>query len=252
MMPKFPPFLILVCLCTGAIAELPCGALLDSGDTAYARFDNRSALVFFSTAYQQCPERYDALMKMTRAFMDAGEDRGDTGSGPMYRAGMRYADTMQKRYPDSIQSYFLKAVAAGNLALITYGRERMMLGRIAGQNAEKSIDLSPSFAPAYLLLGIYYREIATVGVFQAMLARVFLGGMPHGTLEDAELALRKALELSPCNVEALLEYARTAVAMDNNKEAIAALEKMQFCPNVWHSDAKIKKEGLDLLEKLRK
>jgi len=252
MMPKFPSFLILVFLCTSAIAELPCGALLDSGDTAYARFDNRSALEWFTKAYRQCPERYDALMKMTRAFMDAGEDRSDTGSGALYRTGLRYADTMQKRYPDSAQSYFLKAVAAGNLSHLTHGKERLALGRIADQNAEISITLAPSFAPEYVVLGIYYREIATAGMFQSILASAFLGGMPHGTLEDAERALRKALDLSPCNVEALLEYARTAVAMDNKKEAIAALEKMRSCPNAWHSDAKIKKEGHDLLEKLRK
>jgi hypothetical protein len=245
-------FLLLLCMCACTTAELPCGVLLDSGDAAYARFDNRSALERFTDSYRQSPGRYDALMKMTRALIDVGEDRSDTGSGLLYRTGLRYTDTMLKRYPDSAQSYFLKAVAAGNLAHLTHGKERLAFGRIAGQNAEKSIDLAPSFAPAYIVLGIYFREIATAGVFQMMLAKVFLGGMPHGTLKDAERTLRKAVQLSSCNIDALLEYARTAVAMDNKKEAIVALEKMQACPNAWHSDAKFKEEGHGLLEKLRK
>jgi len=239
-------------LCAGASGQPPCDKHLDQGDSAYARWDNGEALRWFAAAVDQCPARYEPLMKMTRALIDLGEDKTAGESAGLYEKALQAADTLQRRFPDSVQSYFLKATAAGNLALLQSGGRKLALGRIAEQNAKRSIELSPSFAPAYIVLGSFYREVAAAGVWERIVARLFWGGMPGGALGDAANALQKALALSPCNVYGLLELARTEIALDSAATARRLLQEMQNCPPVWHLDNRLKDEGRRLLDSLRR
>lgn len=243
---------ILIGATRGVEAPSPeCATLLDTGDAAYRKFDNSAAIGFYTSAHRHCPENYDALMKMTRALIDLGEDRNNSESPGFYDKGLRYVDTMQKRYPDSAQSWFLMAVAAGNLAHLKSGRRKFALSRIVEHDARKSIDLDSAFFPAYIVLGVYFREVATLGAFEKTMVRFFLGGMPAGTLEDSERALLHALALSPDNIDALLELARTEIALGRNGEAIILLKKMQKCPVAWHLDGRFNDEGARLLKLLR-
>jgi tetratricopeptide (TPR) repeat protein len=244
-------FLLAIVLKSFGADSAPCNDLLDSGDASYAVFDNLKALDYYAKAYKECPNIFDPLMKMTRAVIDVGEDFNDTGSGNLYRAAMKFTDTLQFSYPDSAQSYFLRSVAAANLFDFTQGKQKIALARIVLTNAEKSIDLAPSFAPAYVVLGSYYRRVATAGTVQKMLARIIYGTVPHGTLKDSKNTLLKALRLSPENIYGCLELARTLVAMGEKKEAVDLLEKVPEMPVAWHLDKKLKQKAASLLVKLK-
>jgi tetratricopeptide (TPR) repeat protein len=234
-------------------AETPsCQALLDSGDAAYARFDNATALQRFSRAAGECPDRYDAVMKTARAFIDAGEDMYSRKSETLYVEGLRYADTLLRRYPDSGQSYFLTAVAAANIAQIKKGMQRIPLARIIDSNILTSIAKAPEFAPAYVVLGVYCREVAEASSFLRTLVGIFYGWVPQGTLAESERSLLKATGLAPQNVYANLELARTYVAMGRKKKAIDILERMPTFPRAWHQDDTLQAEGRRLMARLKR
>lgn len=229
-----------------------CSLLLDSGDTSYCKFDNLTALDQYKRAYGQCPDSYDALMKMTRAYIDHGSDMNTKEAIDFFKQGLYLTDILQLRYPDSAQSYFLKAVAAANITRLKKGTQRVKLARVIEYNAKKSIVIAPSFAPAWVLLGGYYREVATANFLLKAFARIFFGGLPEGTLEDSHRTLQKALQLSPGNVYAHLEFARTNAAMGKKNEAIASLRQMQNLPLAWHLDSKLKEEGRQFLVQLQR
>jgi tetratricopeptide (TPR) repeat protein len=232
--------------------HLPCRADLDSGDSAYARFDNAGALDRFSRAMGECPENYDAIMKTARAFVDAGEDMYSKQSEPLFAQGLRFADTLRKLFPDSGQSYFLTAIAAANIAKIKTGMQRIPLARIIDSNIRASIVKSPGFAPAHVVLGAYCRQVAEASPVLRALVGIFYGWTPQGTLAESERSLLKATELDPENVYAHLELARTYAAMGRRKEAIGILERMRTFPRAWHQDDTLQAEGYRLLEKLGK
>ena len=232
--------------------EPPCEVFLDSGNIGYERFDNRLALDNFTRAFKRCPDRYDPLMKMTRALIDEGEDINARPSESLYVEGLRYADTMLHRYPDSGQSYFLSAIAAANLARVKKGLKRVPFAMILDKNIRKSIELAPEFAPAYVVRGAFFREVATANPVMKTLAGIFYGWKPLGTLKDSERTLQKALELSPGNIYAFLELAKTYDALGNKEQAIVLLKRMQELPNVWHQDARLKVDGSQLLKYLLK
>jgi tetratricopeptide (TPR) repeat protein len=241
-----------VLLAAAGVNGPPCGMALDSGNALYAKFQNQQALYRFAAAFRQCPNSYEPLMKMTRALIDAGEDIDGGPSESLYVEGLRYADTMLQRYPDSGQSYFLSAIAAANLARIKKGMKRVSFAMILDRNIQKSIELSPGFAPAYVVRGAFSREVAIASPVLKAFVGIFYGWKPHGSLKDSQRSLQKALELSPGNLYARLELAKTYNVMGNKKQAIVLLEQMQALPVAWHQDARLKQDGRRLLKELQK
>lgn len=229
---------------------ISCKDLIDSGDSLYAVFDNVTALDRYTRAHALCPNTYGALMKMTRALIDVGEDREGKGSETFYRKAMLCTDTLHFRYPDSSQTYFLRAVAAANLFGFERGRRKLELAAVIRSNAEKSIESAPMFAPAYVVLGAYYRGVATANPLEKMLAGMVYGSVPAATLADSRRTLEKALLISPQNIYANLELAKTLVALEKKKDAVDILEKIKKMPLVWHLDKKLKSEAARMLMKL--
>ena len=76
------------------------------------------------------------------------------------------------------------------------------------------IRLKPEFAPSYIALGIYYREVAKLNWFLKKFAASFFGGLPDGTLEDSRDALLIALELDPDFIITHYEIGKTYRDLD--------------------------------------
>jgi FimV-like protein len=248
-------FIPTVCLITALLQSafpetLSCGELLDLGDSAYGKFDNIHALDHYSRAFKACPGNYDAIMKMTRALIDAGEDITAGRSESLFIEGLRYADTLRLRYPDSAQSCFLTAIAAANLAQVKTGMRRIPFAMLIDGNIRKSIADAPHFAPAYVVLGAYCREVAVANPFLKMLVGMFFGWMPKESLVESEHALQQALKLDPGNIYAHLELARTYIAMGRKSDATPLLEQIQELPVTWHQDKKLKEQARHILQKL--
>jgi tetratricopeptide (TPR) repeat protein len=233
--------------CFGAGQDL-CVGQIDSGDASYEIFDNFKALEHYGKAYKECPGIFDALMKMTRALVDVGEDFNDKETITFYREALSFTDTMQLHYKDSAQSYFLKSIAAANLFDFLHGKQKLALALVVRSNADKSIELSPSFAPAYIVLGAYYRLVATAGPVQKLLARILYGTVPAGTLQDSKRTLREALRLSPQNIYGRLELAQTLLALGEKQEARDLLESIEHLPVAWHLDKRLKQKAAQLLK----
>jgi hypothetical protein len=78
------------------------------------------------------------------------------------------------------------------------GRDMIELAEDARDAAQKAIDLDDQNDLAYLVLGAWNREIATVGGLAKFAAKVIYGGVPEGaSLENSEFLLRRAVTLAP-------------------------------------------------------
>ena len=231
-----------------ASATPECRALIDSGDADYAKFRDTAAYSFYAKALEQCPG-YEPLMKTTRALNDIGEDIGGKRGAPYFQKAMDSADSMQKKYPDSLQSYFLEAAAAGNLAPYKGMKMKVLLARAVVSNAKKAVAIDSTYAPAHVILGSYYRQVATAGGFQKSLAKAFYGGVPDGTLEESLRELRRAVELDTTNIFAHYELAQTYHALGNDGEAKAELRIVDALPDNDNEAARLQHDARALLKR---
>ncbi|MFW5960326.1 MAG: tetratricopeptide repeat protein [Chitinivibrionales bacterium] len=251
---KHKVFGILIILLISAASQsqdTECDSTLSSGDTKYRNFKNYKALDIFTTAHKECPDNFEALMKSTRAYIDAGEDTSGSAAESFFIQGMLYADTMMHVFPDSVQSYFLKSAAAANLAMFKGGKERVKLARIIERNAKKAVSLDPSYAPPYAILGGYYREVANISPIMKFFAKTFFGDLPDGTLEDSEYYYKKTISLQPDNIYAHIGIARTYLSMNETQKATYHLEKVMELPVSNHYHPVLKRESKEHLEILK-
>ena len=226
-----------------------CQTQIERGDKYYDQFNNLEALKSYEEAYKICPESHEALMKLTRAYNDVGEDlRGAAGSDGSksveveehFKNAVKSANLVLEKFPDEKTTYFLLAVSYGNLALYKGGEEKLTLGRDVEKYANQAIEIDPKFAPAYVVLGIYYREIASVNGLKKAIANSFLGGLPDRTLDDSQRVLTKALELSPGSPYVHYDLGKTYEKLGEKEKAIEHYNKVIELPAVDHDDLRKK------------
>ena len=200
---------------------------MDKGDKAYAEFKNFSALLYYRKAYELAPDRYDVLAKLTASCNNAGEDSPDKNDAKRYfKEAIEYARTLVKKHPDKAEAYFYLAITNGNLSLFRSGRGKAEAGRNIEKYAKKAIVIDPDFSPAYVTLGIYYREVAQMNWFMKALAKTVGGGLPSGTIEMSEEMLIKGVEKAPEVIYPRYQLAVTLEAAGKTKDAVKHYRKV--------------------------
>lgn len=242
----------LLAACNPALAQ-DASVFVERGDAYARRFENAKAVAEYEQAHQAAPDRYEPLAKLALACRDAGEQlraEGSKEADPYFERGARYAEALKQRFPDRAEPYYYAATNYGHLAKSRGARERVRLSREIEKNAKKAIELDPAFAPPYLTLGVYYREVAAASGLEKAIAKVLLGGLPDGTNEDSERMLLKAIELAPADVYAHFELAGTYEKMKRTDRAVEELKTVLELPAATHRDARLKGEAQKRLEAL--
>ncbi|MDY6853978.1 MAG: tetratricopeptide repeat protein [Thermodesulfobacteriota bacterium] len=225
---------------------------IEKADKYYEIFENIQALQYYEKAYAICPDNYEVLLKLARTCNDIGEDLNSKSSKEYYVKAVGYAKPLQEKYPDKAESHYYLAVSQGNLALFKGGREKVKLSRKIEKNAKKAIEIDPEFFGPYIVLGMYYREVANSNWFSKSFAKTFFGGLPDGTNRDSERMLLKAIELDPRNIYARHELAKTYIKMGRKDQAIQYLKEVIELPRYDHQDLQKKAEAKVILKKLMK
>lgn len=239
-------------LCPAQLAAQDVQTLLQQGDEYYEQLDNAQALLEYEKAFQLAPDDFDVLMRLTRSCNNVGEDIDSDDSKPYFERAVEYAETILAKYPDKAETHYFLSVSYGNLAMFTGGKTKVKLSRNVKEHAEKAIELDPTHAESYVVLGIYYREIANLNRVLKAFAKVFFGGLPGGSNEDAERSFLKALELQPGYINAHFQLAKTYEKMKAKDKAIAQYETLLELPNRDHQDQAIKTKAEKRLSEIKK
>jgi tetratricopeptide (TPR) repeat protein len=235
--------LLLILFSSESIFSQTSQLFIQQGDKAYQRFDNLNALLHYEKAYRLKPEKFEYLIRMIRAGNDIGEDLHSKESERYFEQAVRYAEQMLKRYPKRAETYYWLAVSYGNLALLKGGKEKVKLSGHVQRNAQKAIDINPMYADAYAVLGVYYKEVASLNGFLKVFARVFLGELPDGTYQDAIKNFQRAIKLQTTNpVYVYSQLARTYELMGASEKAERYYQNALRLPSIVHQDDAIKKE----------
>ncbi len=207
---------------------------LKEGDNYFEKFDNLDALKYYQKAYLLAPEKYEALLKLTRANNDLGEEyylqHDRTDAKKYISQGVEKAILLQQNFPDSASSYATLALCYGNMAMFEGGKGKVKLAEKVEVNAKKAIKMNPDDFLPYIIMGIYYREAAKLNWFEKLFANTFFGSVPEGTFEQSLEMLNKALKLEPKAIVITYELAKTYRAMGNKSEEIKLLRKINELP----------------------
>lgn len=227
--------------------------LMEEGDRLRSDFQNTEAARKYEQAYKIDNESFEIMKKLVLSYNDAGEDYRDTAgkkAEKFFEKAIQYAEISKENFPDHEDNYFLLALTYGNLARFSDGKKKVELARNVKENITKMIEQKPDFAPSYVVLGVYYREVAELNWLVKKFADSLLGGLPEGSLQDSRKVLEKAVTMRPDAIYAHFELAQTCEELHHYKDAAFHYNKVIELPVSDHLDDLKKKKSHKALERI--
>jgi len=227
------------------------GLYLEKGDNFHTAFNNIEALSYYQKAFDADPTSFEILKKLTITANDCGEDQvkvDEEKANEFFTLSVSYAQLAKEKFPEEDDIYLLLGLSYGNSSRYASGKDKVKLARDVEKNFRKMVELRPDYAPPYIGLGIYYREVAKLNFFLKFMAKKILGGLPDGSLDDSREMLIKAVELAPDKVFTHYELAITYIEMDELDKATYHLEKVIELQITDHLDQMKKETAVKVLK----
>ncbi len=221
------------------------------GDQYYGQFKNQEALAEYKKAYKIAPNNYDVLTRLIRAYNDVGEDIGTNEAEPYFIEAINHSKILYEKFPNNAETYFHLVVSQGNLAQLKGGKEKIRLGKNIETYAKKIIELDPKFYQGYVILGVYYREVANLNWTLKSFAKLVLGNLPNVTNEDSVKMLLKSIEIKP-TVIGYYELGLTYKEMNLINKSVESFKKALELPVDDHQDIQRKALAKELIERFQK
>ncbi len=226
---------------------------IEKGDQEFKNHNNEAALQHYAEALKIAPENYEALWKLSRAYVDIGDTYTDLKKRKDYFLKgndlSRRAITINS---DGSKGYLYQGIALGRIALDTSAKERIRLSKAIKVNFEKTVELDPEDDYAWHGLGRWHRKIATLSWIEKGFANMFLGGIPkEASVENAVTCFKKAAAINSGHINHHLELGISYEELKKKDLAIAAYKKVGALPKKDADDDRYKKRAEKRLEKLK-
>ncbi len=166
-----------------------------------------------------------------------------------FTAAKTYAETALKIDSSSSDANYAMAVAMGYLAL----QAKSTKEKVASVNdikiyADKAIKLNQNNAKAWFVLGRWHFEVASLSLIEKSAVKLFYGGMPKASFEEAIKIFEKVGQLDRYFVANSLMMAKTYIQMNNKVKAAEILNKTVKMPTRTEDDPGYKAEAKRLLD----
>jgi tetratricopeptide (TPR) repeat protein len=223
------------------------------GDSAFAKFNNEAALKYYSEALAADSNNYEAAWKLSRAYVDVGEDlKGKKERNEYFQNSEKYARKAIALDSLGSKGHLYLSIALGRVALDAGKKEQVRLSKEVKAEVDKALKLDPNDDIAWHVLGRWNRKMATLGWIQRKFADIFLGGVPKdASLENAVKDFKKAIELNPGYIHHHLELGITYKDMGDKEKAKKQFEEVLSLPKSSADDDRYKEEAKEYLNKLK-
>ena len=241
--------------CRNDSAEI--AQLHKNADRLYAQFKPKEAANELLKIVRLDAQNFEALIKLSRAYIDLGDMIPESTSDwkerrlKDYQTAEDYARRAIKTNPNSTWGYFYLGASLGLTAVVSPVARQVELSEEIRAALEKSLALDPNNGFAYHAYGVWHRKISEIGKMSRVLASVLYGrSLPQGSMEKSVEYLKKAIALNPTVIISRLELANTYMAMEDFQAARTMLSSIRNLPIQFSDDAKHKQKAEELLEEV--
>lgn len=207
-----------------------------AGDSAFVELRYDEARRLYQQGLAVVPQDPAVLWRMSRlSSVQAGLLSGDAKL-TLYLEAERQARACIAADSTVAEGYTWLAVSLGNLAMFEGSKAKVRLCGEIKHALDRALLLKPDDDIAYTILGSFYRALGNVSWIERQLASVFLGSLPDGGYPEAEVALKKAIALSPGTLRHQKELGMLYVDWGKEEEARAVLQGCLVLPITLASD----------------
>jgi hypothetical protein len=163
-----------------------------------------------------------------------------------------YADKALAANANSADANYARAVAAGKQTEVETDNKKIVANvKDINVYATKALAINPNHGRANYVLGRWHYEMASLMWAKRAALKVFFGGMPESSIEDAIKYMEKAKALEPYFVRNFLDLAKAYKYDNKPAKAIEVLNQLVKLPNRTADDVALKAEGKKLLTEMQ-
>lgn len=226
--------------------------IAEGNDYSEKQFDNQKALEKFLEADKLTPNNAEILWRISRSYVDIGEhlavgtDEAKEKQLETYQKSLDYANKAVAADPKNSMAYCRRAIASGRVALF---RGVFSVGGLVNStrdDCQKAIELDPSNAAAYYVLGrAHAKLVEKPKIFRWPL------GLGWGNIDDAIKNYEKAISLRPGFIMYRLDAAKAYVENDDYGKAKEQLNTIATLSKEDEDDDQFRKDAKELLDQIK-
>lgn len=225
--------------------------LVQEGLAAEKRLESEQALTLFRDADAQKPENAFILQKIAKQYSDLVPSRKTDDAKREYATrALDYAQRSFKLEPTNAVYALSLAICHGHLASVSDARAKAEYSRLIKQESERSLALDPNYAWAHHVLGRWHLEVAELSGVALFFVKIFYGGLPPASREEAVSHLQRATELEPGELNHWIYLGFAYAAVGRKEDARAAWDKGLAMPKASPHDDGAKERARAALAKL--
>jgi tetratricopeptide (TPR) repeat protein len=225
--------------------------LMEKGEVCDRKLQANDALKFYLAAEQLEPKNPHILVCIARQYRHLMTDAPEKGEKlRLGHVALDYSTLAAAAGPQDADAQLDTAITLGKMLSILPIKEQVAASPRIKESVDKALALDPKDDTAWHILGRWNRVLADVNTMKRVLAGVLFGSLPKGSNEEAEHALRKAIELNPDRLMHYIELGRIYAQMGRKDDARYYINKGLAMPDVEKDDPEMKQRGRETLEKL--
>ena len=202
------------------------------------QFKDSEALAVYQEILKTYPSHYLALWQAAVLSVKIGGRYSDeTRKAAYFDAGRQYADRALLLRPEGGESNYAVALALFSQATLYRAGARLTAFRDLRSHVYLATERRPDLPEAWGLLGRWQYRVAHYNLLERVYSKLVLGGVPAGgDSRQAMLALEKARELAPQNLQLCYDLARMYRYQGRRRRAIALLREAERIPPLTSED----------------
>ena len=225
--------------------------LVGRGKAFEQKFQANDALTSYLAAEKLEPKNPELLVRIARQYRwlmtDAPAKEEKLRLGHL---ALDYSVRAAAAGPQDSDAQLATAITLGKMLPDLPAKEQIAASPRIKESADKALQLDPKNDTAWHVLGRWNRVLADVNMVKRTLAGVLYGGLPKGSLEEAERDMKKAIELNPDRLMNYIELGRIYAQMGRKDDARQFINKGLAMPDAEKDDPETKERGRETLAKL--
>lgn len=250
--------LALLFLCVFNVTAWPqtvASGSFEKGLVLEKEFKVEAALAQYELTLKNDPAHVEAYIRASRMLCNIGGklDRSHLAKKREYlQKGRKYAQQAIRLDARNVDARLAHIISLGLLSEIaTNPRERVNDARLIHDEAKKMIEINPSYAEAYFVLGKWQYELSKLNWLELMACKIIFGGFPEKiSIEASVNYFNKAIEFNPNSILFLYGQASAQYQMGENEKAVSTLTKAIALPPAEPDDELRKGRCYDLLREI--
>lgn len=232
------------------LGDPPSTPTLASGDAEFARINYPMAISIYEEILKSSPADPEILWRLARVYICMGDMKEGKEKLPFFKKAEAYARQCILSDPARYEGHSGLAAALGSIAIHSDRKTQVTMLEEIKHELDRAIEINPADDVAYSVLGSMYRSLGNTGWLERQLAAIFFGPLPAGGHEEAERALKRAIQIAPHVMRHHYELGVVYVDLERNTDALNVFRHAATLPVLQGSDRERLMRIHEFLEKL--